>query len=352
MDIGLFAPTQNNGWVMSTTSPRFDPDFFFQKQLAQKADYYDYDFLLMPFQFHGFGGETGFWEYTVEPVIMATAIAAVTRRIRIFPSIPILNIPPAFMAKQASAMADVSDGRMGLNIVTGWEKEQYSTMGTWPGDEHFKNRYDRATEYVNVMRELWATGRSSFDGEFYHLDNCRLGPTPRHKIEIVMAGQSDRGMRCCAEVGDYQFLIGDSEIGVLRDKVASAREQAAAVGREDVALLPLYRVVQKATTQEALETIEDWRANQDVEAVANMMGVEKPADGWGSYKDSTAAGTFAFGENGFLQSIPTIVGDADAVAEQINAIGAIDGVEGIMIAFTEFRGDLDSFALEVMPKLA
>jgi pyrimidine oxygenase len=57
-------------------------------------------------------------------------------------------------------------------------------MSLWPGDDHFSERYDYSTEYVTVMQDV-----------------------PHHKIELVGAGQSDRGMAFCAEHGDYAFCI-------------------------------------------------------------------------------------------------------------------------------------------------
>lgn len=44
---------------------------------------------------------------------------------------------------------------LGVNIVSGWHKIEYSQMGLWPGDDHFGKRYDYSSEYVRVMQELW-----------------------------------------------------------------------------------------------------------------------------------------------------------------------------------------------------
>ena len=79
-------------------------------------------------------------------------------------------------------------------------------MGLWPGDEHFARRYDYVSEYVQIMRELWTTGRSDFKGKFFQMDDCVLSPRPSHPIPIVGAGQSDRGMRFVAEYGDFNFV--------------------------------------------------------------------------------------------------------------------------------------------------
>ena len=38
----------------------------------------------------------------------------------------------------------ISHGRFGVNLVTGWQKAEYDQMGMWPGDEHYKHRYETA----------------------------------------------------------------------------------------------------------------------------------------------------------------------------------------------------------------
>jgi len=40
-------------------------------------------------------------------------------------------------------------------------QSEYVQMGLWPGDWYYARRYDYASEYVTIMRELWATGQST-----------------------------------------------------------------------------------------------------------------------------------------------------------------------------------------------
>src|SRR5690606_16977479 len=97
----------------------------------------------------------------------------------------------------------------GVNIVSGWQKAEYETMGLWPGDEvHFARRYDYSAEYVRVMKELWETGQSDFKGDFFTMDDCRLLPLPSRSIPVVSAGQSPAGMAFAAEYADFNFTLG------------------------------------------------------------------------------------------------------------------------------------------------
>jgi len=76
------------------------------------------------------------------------------------------------------------------------------------GRRFFAERYNYSTEYVQVMKELWETGRSDFKGRYFQMDDCRLLPKPAGAVEIVCAGQSDRGMQFTAEYGNYAFCMG------------------------------------------------------------------------------------------------------------------------------------------------
>ncbi len=117
-------------------------------------------------------------------------------------------MPPAIAARMASTIDSISDGRFGLNLVTGWQRPEYSQMGLWPGDEYFARRYDYLAEYATVLRDLWETGRCDLKGEFFQMDDCRLSPQPQAPVKIICAGSSNAGMAFSARYADYNFCFG------------------------------------------------------------------------------------------------------------------------------------------------
>jgi pyrimidine oxygenase len=66
----------------------------------------------------------------------------------------------------------VAPGRCGINIVSGWQKAEYEQMGIWPGEDHFRRRYQYCAEYTQILQELWETGKSDFKGQFFQMDDC------------------------------------------------------------------------------------------------------------------------------------------------------------------------------------
>lgn len=66
LDIGVFIPIGNDGWLISTTAPRYMPTFELNKQVVQKAESYGFDFALSMIKLRGFGGKTEHWDYNLE----------------------------------------------------------------------------------------------------------------------------------------------------------------------------------------------------------------------------------------------------------------------------------------------
>ena len=127
---------------------------------------------------HGFGGPSQFWDYNLESFTLMAGLAAVTKRIQLFATCAVLTMPPPIAARMAVTIDSISHGRFGVNIISGWQRREYTQMGIWPGAEHYKRRYQYCAEYVTIMKELWATGRSDFKGDFFKMDDCRCSPLP------------------------------------------------------------------------------------------------------------------------------------------------------------------------------
>ena len=132
MQIGVFIPIGNNGWLLSSTSPQYMPSFDLNKEIVQKAEKYDFDFALSMIKLRGFGGKTEFWDHNLESFTLMAGLAAVTTKIKLFATSATLTVPPAIAARMTSTIDSISHGRFGLNLITGWQRPEYSQMGLWP----------------------------------------------------------------------------------------------------------------------------------------------------------------------------------------------------------------------------
>ncbi|MFE2416447.1 pyrimidine utilization protein A [Streptomyces hokutonensis] len=348
MDIGVFIPIGNNGWLISKSAPQYGPSFELNKAIVQKAEEHGLDFALSMIKLKGFGGETEFWDHNLESFTLMAGLAAVTERIKLYASTPILVLPPAIVARMATTIDSIAPGRFGINIVTGWAPGEYSQMGLWPGDEHFGNRYARAAEYVTVMKELWSEGVSNFKGEFYEMDDCVLSPRPADgHIDIVAAGQSNTGIRFAAEHAEYNFILGS---GVntplaLSGTTATLVEAAEETGR-DVGALSLFMVIADETDEAAHAKWQDYHDNADHAALAYMAGetaTDTTSDG------TSTARTIALPEGAVNFNMGTLVGSYETVARLLDEVAEVEGTKGIMLVFDDFLEGLENFGTRIQP---
>ena len=84
MEIGVFLPIGNNGWLISETAPQYRPTFDLNREVTLKAERYGFDFALSMIKLRGFGGKTEFWDHNLESFTLMAGLAAVTTRIRLF----------------------------------------------------------------------------------------------------------------------------------------------------------------------------------------------------------------------------------------------------------------------------
>lgn len=346
MDMGVFIPIGNNGWLISETAPQYKPSFELNKQVVQKAEGYGLEFALSMIKLRGFGGKTEFWDHNLESFTLMAGLAAVTSKIKLFASTAILTLPPAIVARMASTIDSIAPGRFGVNIVTGWAKNEYTQMDLWPGDEYFGYRYDYGAEYVSVMRDLWENGSSDFKGKHFTMDDCKLSPQPS-KVEIVAAGQSAKGMAFAAEHADYNFVMG---VGIntplaFSDGAETLVAAAKKAGR-DVGAYVLFMVIADETDEKAMARWEHLRSGVDADALAWMAdqgSKDKTAD------DTSTAKHINLPQGAVNFNMGTLVGSYATVAKMLDDVASIEGVKGIMMTFDDFLDGLDTFGQKVQP---
>lgn len=346
MQIGVFIPIGNNGWLISTTSPQYKPSFDLNRAVTQKAEAIGFDFALSMIKLRGFGGPSRYWDFNLESFTLMAGLGAVTSRIKLFASIAVLSIPPAIVARMAATCDSISHGRFGVNMVSGWQKAEYTQMGIWPGERHFARRYEYCEEYVTVMRDLWSSGVSNHKGEFFQMEDCRMEPMPTAPIQIIAAGQSNRGMKFAAEYADYNFLSGGgmNTPQSLAPHVERLRAATALSGRSCGALA-LTMIIADEADELAMKRWEHYVAGTDLEALA--------------WRDSQAAQDVAAESHSTVgrmvrsERLPTnmlrLVGSFETVARLLDECAAMPGLQGVMLTFDDYREGLEKFGTRIQP---
>jgi pyrimidine oxygenase len=349
MKFGIFLPVVRNGFTASRTAPQYDPSFQNNLEICQLAEKVGMDFGLAMIKYRGFGGDTGFWDGCLDSVTTISALAASTSRLQFFPSTSVLSIHPAVMARMMVVLDQVSGGRCGLNIVTGWNKPEYTQMGMWPGDEWFGKRYEMASEYVTALKLLWEQGRATLKGDFFQLDDCMVLPKPQSKIPIVCAGASPRGLEFTAQHGDYAFTAGS--VGQLKSAVDQLGELSKVHGRK-VGVYAQFALVIADTDAEARRIAEDIDDSADVAAMSNMIAsASQDSNKDGSSQRIAQRARLKLEQGGQAFMSPVIYGSPQTVASKIADIGAETGIDGIMFAWPDYLAGVRAFGEKVLPKL-
>ncbi|MGC5249518.1 LLM class flavin-dependent oxidoreductase [Gordonia sp. DT219] len=345
MRLGVFLPTGNDGWISSVNSPHYMPSFELNRSVVSRAEDLGFAFGLGMISFRGYGGKTEHWEYTSEPVSQTAAVLAATGSMQIFASVGVLSLHPAIAARMAATIDDVAPGRFGINITTGWHRAEYAQMGMWPGDEYFGYRYDYATEWATIFRELTENGYSDFRGKYFQVDDCRMGMHPKDGIAITAAGASERGRRFAAEFADYNFTMATDEASISE---AQSQISASANGRK-VGVLSSRTVILDDTDALARAKIDYYNEGADVEALNNERG-HYVVDSTGT-SSSAVAKRFQTHLAINPDAPGLFAGSPRTIANRLNELAALGGLDGVLFSFDDFGGGLDRFGAEVMPLL-
>ena len=346
MQVGVFVPINNNGWLISENAPQYKPSFDLNKAIALKAEEHGLDFLLSMIKLRGFGGKTEFWEYGLESFTLMAGLAAVTERIKIYATCPTLIIPPAFAARMCNTIDSISHGRFGLNLITGWQPPEYTQMGMWPGDEHFRNRYKMLDEYAHILRELWADGASDFKGDYYQMEDCRVRPQPTGDMTIICAGSSDEGLAFSAKWADYAFCLGKgvNTPTAFASNNTRLAEATAKTGR-DVSVFVLVMIIAAETYGEAMAKWRHYNAGVDVEAIA-WLADQGAKD---TVNASTNVRQLAAPEGAVNINMGTLVGSYANVARMLDEMAAVPNTGGVLLTFDDFLQGVENFGTRIQP---
>ena len=133
-------------------------------------------------------GERGMWECWS----LISAIAAVTSRVEIGTLVLSTSFRnPAYLAKMADTVEEISGARLILGLGAGWNEPEYRAFG-YP----FDHRVDRFEEAMTIITGLLRDGRLDFRGSYYEVADCVLRPRgPRPQGPPIMVGTSGSGPR-------------------------------------------------------------------------------------------------------------------------------------------------------------
>ena len=155
------------------------------------------------------------------------ALAAVTKKLELMVAVRPTFHSPALLAKQAANIDRISGGRLTLNVVSSWWKDEATRYGI-PFDEH-DDRYARTSEWLDVVSGCWREQGFFHQGTLYNVDRNLLAPKPlaSPRPTLYAGGESETAKNLIAAKCDAYLMHGD-EPDTVAAKVADMRRRRAA----------------------------------------------------------------------------------------------------------------------------
>lgn len=202
-----------------------------QLSIAKAAEDAGLEAIIPIARYRGYKGESGWCHETYDTVPWAAGLGAATKRVQVFSTLHVPLNHPTRVAKELVTIDHVSAGRAAVNIVAGWNTDEFAMFG-YQQREH-NDRYAQAKEWVTILLSLWGSaGPIDFDGRFYSLQDVYSSPAPvqQPRPPIMNAGTSPAGRQFAATYADLCFVAAPDLEG-LRTIGADIRERAGKLGR-------------------------------------------------------------------------------------------------------------------------
>jgi alkanesulfonate monooxygenase SsuD/methylene tetrahydromethanopterin reductase-like flavin-dependent oxidoreductase (luciferase family) len=264
------------------------------------------------------------------PLVLASAIAARTRHIKIGIAVQVLPLcHPLRLAEEVATLDHLSDGRLIFGVGRSGFPRTYEAYGV-----PYAESRERFAEVLEILKRAWCNERFSFEGDFYQFRNVTLVPRPLQKPHppLRMAATSADTYPAIGAMGLPIFTaVRLGTIEELGPNIAAYRKAYAAAGhagRDQVYLrVPVYVGETEAAAQAEPE--------QSIMQFYRTLGAQLED----SATRSGARATEQRAERGqALQTIryedvlreKVIVGTPETVARRLDELAGKLGLNGIL----------------------
>jgi FMNH2-dependent dimethyl sulfone monooxygenase len=337
-----WVPNVSGGLVISKIEQRTSWDIGYNTKLAQIAEANGFDYALSQIRFTaGYGAE-----FQHESISFSQALLAATRKLKVIAAVLPGPWHPALLAKQIATISHLSEGRVAVNVVSGWFRGEFAAIGE-PWLDH-DERYRRSEEFIRAIRGIWSQDNFTLRGDFYRFTDYSLKPKPLDPLPEIFQGGSSRAARDMASrVSDWYFTNGNS-VEEIKKQVDDIRTKAKANGHKVKIGVNAFAVARE-TEREARETVNEIIEKADPEAV-NAFGHEvknagkASPEGQGNWAQSTFQDLVQYND-GFKTDL---IGTPQQVAERIVALKNV-GVDLVLLGFLHFQEEVEFFGQRVIP---
>ena len=335
------------GWLRNVEDEGMRASWDYVRRLAQRSEAIGYDLTLIAELL--LNDIKGIDAPSLDAWSTAAALAAVTDRLELMVAVRPSFHPPAILAKQAANIDRISSGRLSLNVVSAWWKDEARRYGA-TFDEH-DDRYARTREWLDVVDGSWRQSRFSYSGKFYHHDDVVLEPKPvsrpgRPRPTIYAGGESEAAKTLIAGHCDAYVMHGDPPERIA-PKIADMRRRREQIAEAlGVDLPPMtFGVAAYAIVRDS-----DAELTREIDRITN---VTPGSPGYHNYQDwisntkleqQVSLQDYSVSNRGLRAGL---VGSPDRVADRIGAFAAA-GVDLLLLQCSPQLEEMERFAETVI----
>jgi FMNH2-dependent dimethyl sulfone monooxygenase len=327
------------GWLRNVPDERMETSWAYVSKLARRSEQIGFDLTLIAELY--LNDIKGIEAPALDAWSTAAALAAVTERLELMVAVRPTFHNPALLAKQAANIDRISNGRVSLNVVSSWWKDEARRYGV-RFDEH-DERYARTAEWLEIVSGAWREPSFSYGGRFHSVDSVIVEPKPvrRPRPTIYAGGESEAAKSLITRSCDAYVMHGDPPERVA-PKVADMQRRRLEHGLEPMPCgMAAYAIVRRTETA----------ARRELERITN---VTPGSPGYQNYQDwigntqleqRVSLEDYSVSNRGLRAGL---IGTPEQVAERIVAFERA-GVSLLLIQCSPQYEEMERFAEEVIP---
>ena len=326
------------GWLRNVRDEAMPVSWPYIRDLATESERHGFDLsLIAELNLNDIKGHRA---PSIDCWTLAPALAAVTSTLELMLAVRPNYHAPALTAKALSTLDLIAPGRVSLNVVSSWWKDEASQYGA-PFDVH-DARYARTQEWLDVVGRLLREETVTHDGPLYQLNGTVLEPKPSRPPVVYMGGESPKAKQVIAAQADAYVMHGDApeviaakvaELSVLRAEAGRpplefgvsgyviCRDTEAAVGAE------LDRILNVRSSPEAYASYQDFIEGSQLESRVSLE-------------------EYSVSNRGLRSGL---IGTPEQIIDRIRAYSAA-GVGLLLLQFSPQREEMARFGAEVIAR--
>jgi len=340
------------GWLRNLDDEKMETSWEYASALARRSEQLGYDLTLIAEL--NLNDIKGVEAPSLDAWSTAAALAAVTSTLELMVAVRPTFHNPALLAKQAANIDQISNGRLTLNVVSSWWRDEATKYGI-PFDEH-DQRYARTSEWIDVVDGCWREQGFTQQGALYNVENNILSPkpvagrrftgtpqaapTPYGRPTLYAGGESETAKNLIAAKCDAYLMHGDPPEIVGR-KIADMRARREALGLPAMTFgVAGYAIVRDSDAEATAE-------------VARITDVKQSARGYDNYQQwitgskleqKISLEDYSVSNRGLRSGF---VGTPEAVSERLEEFAAV-GVDLVLLQSSPQAEEMERFSAQVI----